>query len=233
MRKKLIIGLSIMLILVLLTGCTNKKVSKTTDAIKFKEEYESLNDQINEGNQKKYPKVSIDKSNPIQYATIDDVLEVLDNKTGVIYFGFPNCPWCRNAVPVLLNAATSTGLDRIYYLNVLDIRDTKEIDNNGKVVTTNKGKKGYSKLLEKMDSILPEYTLEDEDENEVSANEKRIYVPLVVFVKKGKIVAYHEDTVESQKDPYKLLDDKQTEELFNIYVDGILKMQDSACDDNC
>ncbi len=211
----------------------NESKTKVTDAIKFKEEYEKLNDTINENNQKKYPEVNIEDDNVMKYLDVKEVLDILKDKTGVIYFGYPECPWCRNAVPVLLKAAESTGLAQIYYYNANQIKNIKEVDDEGNIIETQKEKDGYRDLLAALDSILEEYTLTDKEGNTVHTGEKRIYVPLVVFVKNGEIIAYHEATVDSQKDPYVLLNEEQTEELYNIYVENITKVQDSSCDDKC
>ena len=211
----------------------DKKETKVSDATKFKEEYEKLNDEINPNNQKKYPKMNIPSDNVIKYVDVNEVLDILDSKTAVIYFGYPECPWCRNAVPVLLNAAVGMGLSRINYYNANQIKNVKEVDKDGNIIETQKAKDGYRELLEALDSILEEYTLTDANGKTVHTGEKRIYVPLVVFVKDGEIVAYHEATVDSQEDPYILLDDKQTEELYNIYVDNIGKITNSTCDDKC
>lgn len=238
MKKKIIIEIIVILLIVTAIVCNlnlkkDTKDTKISDNIKFKNEYEELNNTISEGTQKRYPTVNIPQDNGVKYVLIQETLDILDSKTGIIYFGFPKCPWCRNAVPVLLNAASSTGVDQIYYLNISDVRDKLELDKNNKVVEKEKGKEGYKDLLKKLDSILDDYQLETDDGQKVETNEKRIYVPLVVFVKEGKIVSYHADTVESQKDPYVKLTNDQTEELYNIYVDGIIKMQDSSCDESC
>ena len=74
--------------------------NKEIDAIKFKAEYESINGQENSSN-KNYAILDINKDNPMIYADYDKVFEVL-NGTGVIFFGFKECPWCRTAIPVLL-----------------------------------------------------------------------------------------------------------------------------------
>lgn len=240
MKKKIIIAVVIIALIAVAILCNidfkkdeDKKGSKITDNIKFKTEYEKLNGEINEHNQKKYPEVDVPKDNVIKYLNVDEVLDILDSKTGVIYFGYPECPWCRNAIPVLLNAATATGLAQVYYYNANQIKNIKEVDDGGNIVETQKEKEGYRELLAALDSILDEYMLTDKDGKEVDAGEKRIYVPLVVFVKDGKIIAHHDGTVDSQEDPYILLDDKQTEELYNAYVENILKVQDSSCDDKC
>ena len=61
------------------------------------------------------------------------------NSSGVIYFGFPECPWCRNAVSVLLDAASETGIDKIYYMNNRDDRDIQSLK-DGKISIEQAGK---------------------------------------------------------------------------------------------
>ena len=93
------------------TGCGKKEV-KDSDASKFKEEYESYNvEKTSSG--KDYLEVSIPSDNVIKYSNITELLDVIKNKSGVIYLGYPTCPWCRNAITPLLEAASSTSLDKI------------------------------------------------------------------------------------------------------------------------
>ena len=239
MKKKIIVIIILIILIGVAIACNfnfkkpDKKETTVSDAVKFKEEYEKLNGEINSNNQKKYPKIDIPKDNVIKYADVNEILDILKNKTGVIYFGYPECPWCRNAIPVLLNAAVGTGLGQIYYYNANQIKNILEVDDNGKIIETQKEKEGYRDLLAALDSILEEYTLTDKNGNTVHTGEKRIYVPLVVFVKDGEIIGYHSATVESQEDPYVVLNSDQTEELYNIYVNNIVKVQGSSCDDKC
>ena len=218
--KKIIISLMLISAFIL-TGCQNKE---KTDAVKFKEEYERLNNQV--VNDKKYLELTIDKKNPIKYKTAEEIVDIIKNKTGIIYLGYPECPWCRNAVPVLLEAAKQTGVNDIYYLNMHDIRDKKELK-DGKVVTVEDGTEGYKKILEALGDKASVY----KDLNDESI--KRIYVPLVVFVENGKVVATQESTVESQKDPYVKLTEEQEKELLNIYKDNIHKVYNDMCDESC
>ena len=218
--KKIIISLMLISAFIL-TGCQNKE---KTDAVKFKEEYERLNNQV--VNDKKYLELTIDKKNPIKYKTAEEIVDIIKNKTGIIYLGYPECRWCRNAVPVLLEAAKQTGVNDIYYLNMHDIRDKKELK-DGKVVTVEDGTEGYKKILEALGDKASVY----KDLNDESI--KRIYVPLVVFVENGKVVATQESTVESQKDPYVKLTEEQEKELLNIYKDNIHKVYNDMCDESC
>ncbi len=226
--KKVVFSLLIILGVVLITGC-----GKETDALKFKEEYESLNGVTIENTNYKYPSIEIIKDNAVKYSTNEELLEVLENGTGVIYFGYPTCPWCRNAVPVLLEAANEVGIENIYYLNMKDERDQIKVKEDGTLEVVSEGTEGYKKLLERLDNILLDYTLEDIHGNTVSANEKRIYVPLVVFVRDGEIVGYHTDTVETQTNPFELLNEEQRNELMDIYINLMHKVLNDVCDSEC
>lgn len=226
--KKVIFSLLIIIGIVFLGGC-----SKETDALKFKEEYESLNGTSIENSNYKYPSIEIINDNAVKYSTNEEILKVLENGTGVIYFGYPTCPWCRNAVPVLLEAANEVGIENIYYLNMKDERDQIKVKEDGTLEVVNEGTEGYKKLLERLDNILTEYTLEDVHGNTISANEKRIYVPLAVFVREGEIVGYHVDTVETQTNPFELLNEEQKNELMDIYINLMHKVLNDVCDSEC
>lgn len=227
--KRIIYFSALLIISILLTGCF---FNKNNDAIKFKKEYEELNGKTSTSG-KEYPKLEISKNNPIKYKTEEELVEIIKNGTGVIYFGFPTCPWCRSALPSLLEAAEEAGIKDIYYLNVKDIRDVKKIDKDGKTITEKEGSNGYKKLLEVLNQYLDDYIIKDNNDNEINVGEKRIYVPLVVFVKDGKIEGVHSDTVSSQKNPYNGLNEKQTEELTLIYYKFMIKIGDDACDESC
>lgn len=198
-----------------------------TDAERFKEDYESYNNKKEEDSAKVYPKTEIDEENPIVYSSYKEVLELLEeknNKNAVIYFGFPTCPWCRTLIPELLKAADETGLEKIYYLNNVDSRDKKVLE-DGKIKTEKEGSNDYKKLLEKLDSHLGEY----EGLNDSSI--KRLYFPTVLFVRDGKIIDIQISTLDSQEDGYKELTKEQKEELKKILVEKINKTItcDSAC----
>lgn len=219
--KLLIIFLIILICII--TFITVKKNRVTKDEKSFKKEYERYNGYTNPGSNKKYFDVNIEEKNGIKYLDDDEVIDMLQNKTGIIYFGFPTCPWCRSMIEVLLDAKDSTNQKNIYYYNALDIRDEKVLE-DGKVKTTKKGKKNYYKILDILGDKASVYEgLEDD-------SIKRLYFPTVVFVRNGKIVDIHISTVDSQEDPYKKLNKKQKAELKKIYTMGIAKMNGKECD---
>ncbi len=115
-----------------------------------------------------YTKVPMD--NVFVYKTEEEIINFLETGTGIVYLGFPECPWCQSYVVYLNEVAKDSGIEKIYYLNVKDIRT-----NN----TPN-----YQKIVSLLSDILPN------DEN----GNKKVYVPQVVFVKKGNVVAGDNET---------------------------------------
>lgn len=216
-----LIGIVIIFLLLLLGYFVSRDESMNKP--NFKQEYESLNGEKASGGQT-YLELHIDDE-IVEYANYQKVFSLLDHGTGVIYFGFPECPWCRTLVPVLLEAADEVGLDTIYYLNNREDRDTKELGEDGKIVTTKEGTSDYYKLLDLLNPYLGEYDgLNDE-------NVKRLYFPTVIFVKEGEVVATHIGTLDTQTSGYHLLTDQQHEELKQLLINKMNKI--ITCDEYC
>jgi predicted bacteriocin transport accessory protein len=175
------------------------------DAIKFKEEYEALNGTTSKSGSK-IRELTIDENNPIIYKTADEVVEMIENKeTFVVYFGFAACPWCRSVLPTLFKVSNDLGLDKIYYVDVLDIRDTLELDSDNHPITKTKGTDAYYKLLDLLNDVLDDYSMKDADGNPVDTSEKRIYAPNVVAISKGKALQLETGISDDLKDPYSKL----------------------------
>ncbi|MBR2678233.1 MAG: hypothetical protein IKE63_02330 [Bacilli bacterium] len=200
--------ISIILIIVLsfiVVGCDKEK----TDAIKFKEEYESVNNVVNEHTKKKNRELSIPKDNPFVYATADEIVKKINNKESfIVYFGFKDCPWCRSVLEELIHVAKDKNVETIYYVDVLNIRDTKEIAEDGTITTTKEGTEGYMKLVELLGDVLEDYSLTNESDEEISAGEKRIYAPNVVSISKGKALQMETGISDELTDPYSKLTKK-------------------------
>lgn len=214
-----IIGLIIVVILIL-SIFTVKNTKVTNDEKRFKKEYERFNGRTGLSTGKKYKKVNISDKNGVKYVSGKKVVELLSKGTGVIYFGFPECPWCRNMIEPFLEVMNEKE-ETVYYFNAYSIRDEKDLDENNEVFTRQEGTKTYYEILDLLGDKASVYDgLNDE-------SIKRLYFPTIVFVKKGKIVDIHTSTVSSQKDPYKSLSQKQLKELKTIYEDGLKKMKKS------
>ena len=225
--KKIIFSLIAIIFIAGVCGCGIK-----SDSSKFKEEYESLNGQINEKNSKTYPEVIVGEDNPFVYSNADEIISLLsDKKTGVVYLGYNTCPWCRNIIAPLQASAKENNIGKIYYMDLKNERDQKGIDSEGNVITIKEGSEAYKKLLVAFDEYLDDYNL-THDGKTVPTNEKRIYVPLVIFIKEGEVVGYHCDTISSQKDPYVLLDEDGFNELkgiYNNYMEKLITCEEGGC----
>ena len=117
---------------------------------------------------KEYTEVSED--NVFVYRNMEEIIKLLEHGTGVVYLGFPECPWCQTYVKYLNEVAEEVGIDRIYYYNILEDRTNNTED--------------YQKIV----SLLGNHLLYDEEGN------PRIYVPNVSFVINGEIVANDNET---------------------------------------
>ncbi len=113
-----------------------------SDSISFKNEYESLNNVVREKDGRTIKEISIDANNPVDILTEEEAVALLESGTGILYFGFPDCPWCRNMLPVLLQTLKNMSIERMYYLNIGSIRDTLALGEKNKVEVKEEGTKG-------------------------------------------------------------------------------------------
>ena len=177
--------------------------------------------------------LSISATNPVDILTEEETINLLENGTGILYFGFADCPWCRSLLPVLLSTLDNMSIDRLYYLNVGSIRDTLALDEKNKVEVKEEGTQGYYKILELMDSVLDPYYLTASNGKQIDTKEKRLYAPTVVGIKEGKIVGIHVGTVDSQESGYNDLTEEEQRELNERLSELINKVYDVNCDEAC
>lgn len=163
MKNKKIIIITTAIVLVLLIALVvflkvkpSPKVE--TDSEKFAKEYGWVDE-----NGKKIDNVFV-------YRTPEEIIKILKNGTGIVYLGFPECPWCGQYVVYLNEVAKENNVEKINYLNILDER------------------KNNTDAYKEITSILSDYLQYDDDGN------KRIYVPAVIAVKDGKIIGFDDET---------------------------------------
>ena len=236
-KKILLIVIPVVFIILLAVFVIFKfnKSNSNNDSIRFKNEYESLNNKENEFG-KKYKNVKIDKNNPIKYIDYDKLYDVLDSD-GIIYLGYSKCQECRIAVEVLLDAALNNHVNTIYYLDIENERDSYTVENNKPVLAKDsngneiKGTENYFKLLDRLDEYLTDYVLMVEDKK-YEIGEKRIFTPTIIFVKNGKILGVEVSIVGSSIEGNQSLSDEEYKTLFTTYEDYILDIFGSACQSN-
>ena len=154
----IIIVILIAIIIFLLVGNKNEEQTVKSDAEKFSEEY-----------------TLVDKDNKFRYAAIDEVIDTLEDGTGVVYLGFPECKWCQQYTVYLNELAKDRNIPEIMYYNIREDRQ------------------GNTKNYQTIVNLLKDYLPEDEEGN------PRVYVPAVIFMSNGKILGFDDETAYDTK----------------------------------
>lgn len=220
MKRKILMMLLIVGSLFLATGCVSE------DAKKFKNDYESVNEKENSSG-KVHRTVSILEDNPYTYATAEDIVKKIENKeTFYVYFGDKLCPWCRSVIEKSIKVAKENNIKTIYYVPIWDdegneiLRDRLKVNDEGKIETVKEGTEAYKKLLELLDNVLSDYSLNDKDGKKVETKEKRIYAPNFIYVESGEAKKLIEGISEKQKDAREELSEEilqDEEEIFKSF----------------
>ena len=154
-KKVLIIALVLVVVLGLgiFFGVKVYKEAHMTDAEKFAREY-----------------TEVSEDNVFVYRNIDEIIQIMEEGTGIVYLGFPECPWCQAYVKYLDEVAKEMEIEEVYYYNIKEDREenTKE----------------YQKIVE----LLEERLQKDDEGN------PRVYVPNVSFHADGKLVGNNCET---------------------------------------
>ena len=118
------------------------------------------------------------------------------------------------------------------YIDVKDIRDSYELDDDNKPKLVKKGSKDYSKLLEKLEPVLEDYTLTDSDNNEIKVGEKRIYAPNIISVINGEAKELTTGISDKQTEGYMKLTKEMEKETYNKIKKVLKQVKDknSTCD---
>ena len=192
-QNLLIIGLVliiVLLVLILVKLKTNKNY-ENNDALKFAQEY-----------------TEVGEDNLFVYRTADEIIKILENGTGVVLLGFPECPWCQRYAVYLNEVAKELDYDKIYYFNILEDRKNNTED--------------YQKIV----SIISDYLQYDEEGN------KKVYVPAVIGLNKGKIVGFDDETAWDTKG-FETPNDYWNDESVNTLKDKLETMLIQANPNMC
>lgn len=194
-KKIIIIIISVVFVaLAFLLIFLNKK-EEVTDGEKFANEYETVS-----------------SDNLFTYRSMREIINILKKGTGVVYLGFPECPWCKEYVTHLNDVAKASGINKIYYKNILNERkeNTEE----------------YQEIV----TILSDYLHYDEEGN------KRIYVPMVIVVKEGTIIGYDDETAYDTKGystPKEYWENEDLTGLKSKLTDLFSQIDSSSCTTEC
>ena len=227
-RTMLVFGI---IMVALLSGCMHRQdnnavsiayseISEISDALAFKLEHEELNGEAHPNNPDWiFKDMYIPENNPFRYAELEEVVGLLETGgTGIVYLGFPNCPWCRSFIPVLIDSARDFGIHEILYRNILEDRNILELE-DGAIYEARAGHPSYYRLLELLGDLAPVYRgLEDD-------SIRRVFVPALLFIKDGEVVRYQgvlesfqERAAEDERGGWQLMNDDEVRELTQILM---------------
>lgn len=237
MKKRVLISLLLVVSLIAFSGCFSSKDEKKDNkaALAFKEDYESLNGKTNSKG-KEHRTIELSEDNRFVEITMEELMKKIDNGDSFyVYFGSRLCPWCRSVIEMADKVSRENDIEKIYYIDIWDdegnelIRDQYVIDENGKLKLEKEGTEDYKKLLELFDTLLREYTVKDNNGEDVAVGEKRIYAPNFFYISKGKAVRMVTGKSELQKDSRGEL----TQEMLDQEEKVFDKFFINACDETC
>lgn len=140
---------------------------------------------------------SVQSTHPFISITMQKAIQLFkEKKKGVIYFGYPDCPWCQEAQPILEDVSKEFPID-VYYVRTRD--------NNKEKLYTEDEKKAIIPYLKNY--------LKEDDQGIL-----QLYVPLVISIKDGEILQGHLGTVEDHDAHESKLTESQKKEVKDIYT---------------
>lgn len=193
--KKIIVIISAVLLIILigfllLFNFNKKEENVNLDAKKFSREYET-----------------VPEDNPFVYKNADEIIKIMKNGTGVVYLGYPECPWCMAYVKYLNEVAKYVGVKKIYYCNTKKVKE-ESMDK-------------YHELINLLHGNL-QYTDEGEE---------WIFVPNVSFHINGKIIGNDYETSKDThglKDPNVYWTDDEVKDLKKRLTDYMIKVNEAS-----
>ena len=150
---KLILGVLVLICLVIGLVLIFTNSEKVEDSELFASEY-----------------TQVDEDNVFVYKSSKEIIQILENGTGVVYLGFPECKWCQAYVPYLDEVAKENNIDKIYYFNIREDREKNTAD--------------YKKIVE----LTSDFLLYNDE------GQKRVFVPDVYVVLDGEILSHNNET---------------------------------------
>ena len=199
MKKRNYIIIGIVLLVLLIGGLffIFEKNNNETDGERFAKEY-----------------TEVTKDNVFVYRDSEEVIKMMKHGTGIVYLGFPECPWCQAYVKYLNEVAKEVGIDKIYYYNILEDR------------------KNNTAVYQEIVALLKDNLQYDDEGN------ARIYVPNVSFHIGGQIIGNDYETskdTKGLKKPEEYWTEEEVKELKNnltAYMEEVYTSSNMCTDCN-
>jgi len=124
--------------------------------------------------------------------TMEEALELLEEEfEGIIYFGFPGCPYCQAAIPLMHEASQNAGVDIFYVSRAHDLREGEWLEWDAEMAWWL-----YNNGVPYMRWINEDGELVDVDAEEEEGYRPNINVPQIIHLREGAVVDTHRGTFE-------------------------------------
>lgn len=197
--KKKIIGL---LIIVIILG-------SSIVGFKTYEDYQSTD------NYRFFKEFNVKVNSNVTYVNNADVF----NKERAIFLIGANDELSKKIIPLFTNVIDKYEIINFYYLNIDEEKSEFEVIDD-KLNKVKDGSEGYYQILEKLDAILKERIIKEQDK-EYKTLEKEIVTPFVITIENQNILNYYE--VNEKID---LNNNEERLKLVDIYSDLIVELID-------
>lgn len=135
----------------------------------------------------------------IQIPMKDAILKLESESSGIFYIGYPTCKWCIEAVPVM-NEVAKANNQQIYYID-------------------KKAETSDEASILKMEELLSDILTTNDE------GKKTLFVPEVIVVKDGEIIANHMGTVEDHDAKERKMNAEEVAQLKLTYEEMFQKLK--------
>lgn len=212
--KKQILN-SILIGTLMLAGCSSSTAATTGSPSASAETEQNLSSEYTE----------LPEENNFYYMEKDAVETLLLHGTGILFLGFPECPWCQAYVPQLNEVLASNDAKAAYYNIYKDKTEDRTF---------------YDQIAADVESINDTGSQIIQYNND---GKQVIYMPLVLFIKNGRIIAYNNETsttdskviqpadywTEEKKSALKALLNTSVAEIHAAQLENEAKGCDNGC----
>ncbi len=202
---------SLLCSMLVLSGCSKQTTSSTTTS------------STTSSNESSYEVVLSDiydnlpNENQFDLMEKDDLKTFIEHGTGILYFSFPECPWCQAYIP-MLNEVLENNDVRAYYYNIhVDKDDDRDF---------------YDEIAQ----LLIDHNKSDDENVVLYGNDGKplIYMPLVLFIENGEIKSWNGESNTNDSDEILPEDYWTTERVTNLknVLDESIKENKEAQEEN-
>ena len=150
----------------------------------------------------------IDSDHHFYDITMYEALQLRDDESfnGILYFGFPVCPWCQVAIPAIHEASQETGTDIFYVSRRHDLREGEWLEWDEEMAWW---------LDEQIEMRWHDFSVDG------GIYRPNIFVPQIIHLRDGVVIDEHEGTFAGHDpidDELPDLTDEEYATLLETYI---------------